>query len=99
MANPWISFLASFRKSHPKLKPKALFKAAARAYKAKKNNCTWGTFLQEAVSGPAPRKSSMGLKSASEAAKTAVKKPVTAKKTATPKKQAAPKAKSSPKKK
>ncbi len=71
----------------------------AKSYKAKKNNCTWGTFLQEAVSGPAPRKSNMGLKSASEAAKTAVKKQVAAKKATAPKKKAAPKAKSSLKKK
>ncbi len=60
----------------------------AKAHKAKKNNCTWGTFLQEAISGPKGTKP-VGLKTASEAKKTVVNKPVA-------KKKAAPKTKSSP---
>lgn len=63
----------------------------AKAHKAKKNNCTWGTFLQEAISGPKESKP-VGLKTASEAKKTVVKKPAA-------KKKAAPKTKSSPTKK
>ena len=36
MANPWISFLASFRKSHPKLSMKAAMKQGAVAYRKQK---------------------------------------------------------------
>ena len=36
MANPWLSFLASFRKSHPKLSMKAAMKQGAVAYRAQK---------------------------------------------------------------
>ena len=36
MANPWISFLASFRKSHPKLSMKAAMKQGAVAYRSQK---------------------------------------------------------------
>ena len=36
MANPWIQFLASFRKSHPKLSMKAAMKQGAVEWRAKK---------------------------------------------------------------
>ena len=36
MANPWITFLASFRKSHPKLSMKAAMRDGAKAYRAQK---------------------------------------------------------------
>ena len=36
MAKPWITFLASFRKSHPKLSMKAAMKQGAVAYRAQK---------------------------------------------------------------
>ena len=36
MANVWLSFLASFRKSHPKLSMKAAMKQGAVAYRAQK---------------------------------------------------------------
>ena len=36
MPNVWISFLASFRKSHPKLSMKAAMKQGAVAYRAQK---------------------------------------------------------------
>ncbi|TDQ32880.1 glutathione synthase/RimK-type ligase-like ATP-grasp enzyme [Zeaxanthinibacter enoshimensis] len=57
----------------------------AKAHKAKKNNCTWGTFLQEAISGPKGTRPA-GLKTASEAKKTVLKKPVAKKKVAPTKK-------------
>ena len=34
--NPWISFLATFRKSHPKLSMKAAMKEGAVAYRKQK---------------------------------------------------------------
>jgi len=40
MANPWISFLASFRKSHPKLSMKAAMKQGAVAYRKQKGKGT-----------------------------------------------------------
>ena len=36
MANPWITFLATFRKSHPKLSMKAAMKKGALAYRSQK---------------------------------------------------------------
>ena len=36
MANPWITFLATFRKSHPKLSMKAAMKQGAVAYRSQK---------------------------------------------------------------
>ena len=36
MANPWITFLATFRKSHPKLSMKAAMKEGAVAYRKQK---------------------------------------------------------------
>ena len=34
--NPWLYFLAAFRKKHPKMKPKEVMRAAAKVYKKKK---------------------------------------------------------------
>ena len=34
--NPWLYFLAAFRKKHPKLKGAAVMRAAAKVYKKKK---------------------------------------------------------------
>ena len=36
MGNPWISYLASFRKSHPKLSMKVAMKQGAVAYRSQK---------------------------------------------------------------
>ena len=36
MANEWLTFLAKFRKSHPKLKGKEVMVAAAAQYKKPK---------------------------------------------------------------
>ena len=36
MANPWLTFLSSWRKSHPKVSMKQAMKAAAKEYKKKK---------------------------------------------------------------
>ena len=38
--NPWISFLASFRKSHPKLSMKLAMKQGAVAYRKQKGKGT-----------------------------------------------------------
>ena len=35
MANPWISFLSSWRKSHPKVSMKQAMRLAAKDYKKK----------------------------------------------------------------
>ena len=40
MANPWLTFLASFRKSHPKLSMKAAMKTGAVAYRKQKGKGT-----------------------------------------------------------
>jgi len=42
MANPWITFLASFRKSHPKLSMKAAMKQGAVVYRKQKGGKSKG---------------------------------------------------------
>ena len=36
MANPWITFLAKFRKSNPKLSMKAAMREGAKVYRSQK---------------------------------------------------------------
>jgi hypothetical protein len=48
----------------------------AQAFKLNQNNCSWGEFVQQAVSPPAKKTARPPLKTASEAKRTAKKKPI-----------------------
>ncbi len=50
----------------------------AMAYKENQNNCSWGTFVKEAASPTSPKRAKVNLKTASQAKKTAQKRPVSA---------------------